>query len=81
MWEKSKEVGICRVFPTGAVTKGLKGDEIPDYGAMKEAGATNIAQDERSCVVFGMPKEAIKQGGVDDILPLEAIAGRILSLS
>jgi two-component system chemotaxis response regulator CheB len=45
---------------------------------MKEAGASNIAQDEKSCVVFGMPKEAIKLGAVDKILPLEHIAGHII---
>ena len=40
---------------------------------MKEAGAFNIAQDEESCVVFGMPKEAIARGGVDRVLPLDDI--------
>ncbi|MCZ3007833.1 chemotaxis response regulator protein-glutamate methylesterase, partial [Acinetobacter baumannii] len=44
---------------------------------MKQAGAYNIAQDEASCVVFGMPKEAIARGGVDRILPLDHIAGEI----
>jgi two-component system chemotaxis response regulator CheB len=46
---------------------------------MKEAGAKTIAQDEATCVVFGMPKEAIKLNGVDKVMPLEAIAGAILS--
>jgi two-component system chemotaxis response regulator CheB len=45
---------------------------------MKEAGATTIAQDEKSCVVFGMPQEAIKRSAVDRIVPLESIAGHIL---
>jgi two-component system chemotaxis response regulator CheB len=45
---------------------------------MKEAGAYNIAQDEKSCVVFGMPNEAIKIGAVDKILPLDSIAGAVL---
>jgi two-component system chemotaxis response regulator CheB len=40
---------------------------------MKNAGARTIAQDEASCVVFGMPKEAIKLGGADKILPLNNI--------
>ena len=40
-----------------------------------------IAQDEASCVVFGMPHEAIKQGGVDKILSLERIAPEVLKLS
>ena len=41
---------------------------------MKEAGALTIAQDEKSCVVFGMPKEAIKRNAVDKILPLDQIS-------
>ena len=48
--------------------------------AMKQAGARNIAQDEASCVVFGMPKEAIARGGADEIVALPAIAERVLSL-
>jgi two-component system chemotaxis response regulator CheB len=46
---------------------------------MKQAGAVTIAQDEQTCVVFGMPKEAIKLNGVAKILPLTAIAGSILA--
>jgi len=47
---------------------------------MKEAGARTIAQDEKSCVVFGMPKEAIRLGAVDQILPLDDIPRRVLGL-
>jgi two-component system chemotaxis response regulator CheB len=46
---------------------------------MKQAGAITIAQDEATCIVFGMPKEAIKLNGVDKILPLQSIAGAILA--
>jgi two-component system chemotaxis response regulator CheB len=45
---------------------------------MKQAGAKTFAQDEETCVVFGMPKEAIKLGGVDKILPLNSVARAIL---
>jgi two-component system chemotaxis response regulator CheB len=48
---------------------------------MKQAGAATIAQDEATCVVFGMPKEAIKLNGVDKILPLESVAGSMLTLA
>jgi len=48
---------------------------------MKQAGAKTIAQDEATCVVFGMPKEAIKLGAVDRIMPLQNIAGAILALA
>jgi two-component system chemotaxis response regulator CheB len=47
---------------------------------MKKAGARNIAQDEKSCVVFGMPKEAIKAGGVDKIVSLDKITETALSM-
>jgi two-component system chemotaxis response regulator CheB len=45
---------------------------------MKQAGAATIAQDEATCVVFGMPKEAIKLGGVDKVMPLQSVARAIL---
>lgn len=52
-------------------------------GAMLEmhmAGAYNFAQDEASCVVFGMPREAIAIGAVDEAVPLEKMAERVLSV-
>jgi two-component system chemotaxis response regulator CheB len=47
--------------------------------AMKEAGAYTLAQDEASCVVYGMPKEAVKLGAVSESRPLQEVAGRILA--
>jgi two-component system chemotaxis response regulator CheB len=47
---------------------------------MFDAGAITIAQDEASCVVYGMPHEAVKQGGVNKILPLQNIAAEVLRL-
>jgi len=49
--------------------------------AMREAGARTVAQDEASCVVFGMPKVAIDAGAVEKILPLELVAGEVLRLA
>jgi two-component system chemotaxis response regulator CheB len=46
---------------------------------MKQADAFNIAQDEASCVVFGMPREAILLHAVDQVLPLSQISGALLS--
>jgi two-component system, chemotaxis family, protein-glutamate methylesterase/glutaminase len=43
--------------------------------AMREAGALTVAQDEASCVVFGMPKEAIKLGAAGEVLPLGSMSG------
>lgn len=45
MWDKQKEVGLCRVYPTGAVTIGLKGKELPNYESLKEAGAIALTDD------------------------------------
>ena len=45
--------------------------------AMKKAGAHTIAQDEASCVVFGMPREAIQRGAVDEVQPLTRIPDSI----
>ena len=44
---------------------------------MKRAGSYNFAQDEASCVVFGMPKEAIAVGAVDEVVPLNEMARRV----
>ncbi len=45
---------------------------------MREAGARTLAQDEASCVVYGMPKEAVKRGGVERSVALAAVAGEIV---
>ena len=45
---------------------------------LHDVGAYTIAQDEETCVVFGMPQEAIKQGGVDKIMPLQNIAREVV---
>lgn len=64
----------CGIIMTGMGDDGARG-----MLEMKEAGAINIAQDEASCVVFGMPNEAIKLGGVDHIVPLKNIAHKMLN--
>ncbi|MDB5051683.1 MAG: response regulator receiver modulated CheB methylesterase [Fibrobacteres bacterium] len=64
----------------GVILTGMGGDGAGGMKEMKDCGATNIAQDEASCVVYGMPKEAVAAGGVDHILPLEAIPAKILEL-
>jgi two-component system chemotaxis response regulator CheB len=63
----------------GIIMTGMGDDGAKGMLEMKEAGARTIAQDEKSCVVFGMPQEAIKQGGVDKILSLADIAPEVLT--
>ena len=63
----------------GVILTGMGDDGARGMLEMKEAGAITIAQDEATSVVFGMPKEAIKLNAVDKILPLECIAGAVLS--
>jgi len=62
----------------GVIMTGMGDDGANGLREMKEAGATTIAQDEESCVVFGMPNEAIKRNAVDRVLPLTSIAGALL---
>jgi two-component system chemotaxis response regulator CheB len=64
----------------GVIMTGMGDDGAKGMLEMKEAGAYNIAQDEASCVVFGMPKEAIKLHAVDKVIPLEGIAKEIIGL-
>jgi len=62
----------------GVMLTGMGKDGATAMLAMREAGAFNIAQDEATCVVFGMPKEAIAAGATHEVLPLESIAPRAL---
>lgn len=63
----------------GIILTGMGKDGAAGMYEMKEAGAYNIAQDEASSVVFGMPKEAIASGGVDEVCPLQKIAERMFA--
>jgi hypothetical protein len=64
---------------TDAGCHGFAGGGVAGMLEMKQSGAYTIAQDEASCVVFGMPKEAIKMGGVASTVPLVKVAAEILS--
>ncbi|HUB29170.1 MAG TPA: chemotaxis response regulator protein-glutamate methylesterase [Terracidiphilus sp.] len=63
----------------GVILTGMGDDGARGMLEMKRAGASTIAQDEATSVVFGMPKEAIRLGGVDKVMPLSNIAGAILA--
>ena len=60
------------------IMTGMGDDGAAGMLEMHQAGACTLAQDEQSCVVFGMPKEAIALGGVDEIVPLQELPRRLL---
>jgi two-component system chemotaxis response regulator CheB len=62
----------------GVMLTGMGRDGATGMLAMREAGAYTIAQDEASCVVYGMPRAAVEVGAVHEVAPLQSIAGRIL---
>jgi two-component system, chemotaxis family, protein-glutamate methylesterase/glutaminase len=62
----------------GVMLTGMGADGARAMKVLRDAGSWNVAQDEASCVVFGMPKEAIAAGAVHEVLPLSAIAPRLL---
>jgi two-component system chemotaxis response regulator CheB len=64
----------------GVILTGMGDDGARGMKEMKDTGAFTIAQDEETCVVFGMPKVAIELGGVDKVLPLQFISGFVMNL-
>ena len=60
----------------GVIMTGMGDDGARGLLEMKKAGAATLAQNEETCVVFGMPKEAIALGAADKIVPLSAIPAR-----
>jgi two-component system, chemotaxis family, protein-glutamate methylesterase/glutaminase len=62
----------------GVIMTGMGDDGARGMLELKQAGAHTLAQDEASCVVFGMPHEAIKLGGVDKVLPLDGLAAEVV---
>jgi two-component system chemotaxis response regulator CheB len=63
----------------GVILTGMGADGAQGLLEMKQTGARTIAQDEKSCVVFGMPKEAIKLGAVDRVVSIENVAKEVLN--
>jgi len=64
----------------GALLTGMGADGARGLKAMRDAGGRTVAQDEASCVVFGMPKEAIRAGAVDEVVPLNRITPTLFDL-
>jgi two-component system, chemotaxis family, protein-glutamate methylesterase/glutaminase len=65
----------------GAILTGMGSDGAQGLLKMKLAGARTVAQDEATCVVFGMPREAIRTGAVDRVVPLHRVAAELTALS
>lgn len=63
----------------GIIMAGMGDDGVRGLKEMRGAGAQTLAQDEDSCVVFGMPKEALKLGAVERVLPLCEIPAAIVA--
>jgi two-component system chemotaxis response regulator CheB len=64
----------------GVILTGMGADGAEGLLEMKHAGAKTIAQDEKTCIVFGMPKEAIKLGAADRVVPLGLVTQEILRM-
>jgi len=64
----------------GVILTGMGADGAMGMKALRDTGATTLAQDEASCVVFGMPKEAIALGAIEHVVPLEYIAQTMTKL-
>ncbi|HUJ48627.1 MAG TPA: chemotaxis response regulator protein-glutamate methylesterase [Bryobacteraceae bacterium] len=72
---------VAEAKAIGALLTGMGADGAQGMLKMKRAGARTIAQDEASCVVFGMPREAIRLGAADHVVPLHRIAAELMALS
>jgi len=65
----------------GVIMTGMGDDGARGLTEMREAGSINIAEDESTAVVFGMPKEAIARGAAEVVVPLPRIAGQIIAIA
>lgn len=63
----------------GVMLTGMGGDGAIEFGKLRKLGAYNIAQDQASSVVYGMPRTLVETGGADEVLPLDQIGARIRS--
>jgi two-component system chemotaxis response regulator CheB len=77
MHSVAKNVGPNAV---GVMLTGMGSDGADGMLAMRKAGARNLAQDQASCVVFGMPKVAYEKGGAERLVPLDEIADNVAKL-
>ena len=74
----AEQLGVSTV---GVLLTGMGDDGARGMVRMRAAGAHTFAQDEATCVVFGMPREAIRMGGAEVVLPLTELPAAVLSSS
>jgi two-component system chemotaxis response regulator CheB len=74
-------VRISGAAAVAVLLTGMGDDGVDGMLALRQAGATTIAQDEESSVVYGMPREAARRGAASEVLPLQRIAARLVALS
>jgi two-component system chemotaxis response regulator CheB len=79
MFRSISEIAGVRV--ASAILTGMGNDGAMGMKALKAIGAKTIAQDEESCVVYGMPRAAVELGVVDKVLPLSKIASALIEAS
>jgi two-component system chemotaxis response regulator CheB len=77
MHSVARQVGANAI---GVMLTGMGSDGAEGMLAMHQAGARNLAQDEASCVVFGMPKVAYELGGAQALVPIDRMANRVVDL-
>jgi two-component system chemotaxis response regulator CheB len=70
---------VVKANAIGVMLTGMGSDGAQAMRAMRDAGSYNLVQDEASCIVFGMPREAIARGAADAVLPLQQMAPALLA--
>lgn len=71
---------VCGEKSMGMILTGMGDDGAAGLLAMRDAGARTFAQDRASCTVYGMPAAAVERGGVEQVLPLDKLAGAVVKL-
>lgn len=80
MWKRSQEIGLCKVYPTGAVSFGLKGESITDFASLKEAGAIALTDDGKGVQNDDLFRQALIEAKKVDLPVLDHSEDESLSL-
>lgn len=77
----SSVAAVAGAQAVGVLLTGMGADGAAGLLAMRQAGARTLAQDEASSVVYGMPREALSLGAVEEVVPIDRLAGRLLDVT